>query len=82
MRRVAESYNLFIYSTFVHPPEFTQLLVLMYLDVINFVYILGVYAIMNSKEEKLYYETMLKIKNLINCDNKFRIKANTITIDS
>ena len=40
-----------------------------------------VYSIMNSKNEKIYYETLLKLKKLISCNDKFPIKANAITID-
>ena len=81
LRRAAESNNLFIDSTFIHPPEFIQLLVIMYLDIIGFIYIPGVYTIMNSKNEKIYEEILLKIKYLISCNDKFSIKAKTITTD-
>ena len=81
LRRAAESNNLFIDSTFIHPPEFTQLLVIMYLDLIDFIYVPGVSTIMNSKNEKIYEETLLKTKYLIICNDKFPIKAKTITTD-
>lgn len=53
----------------------------MYLDIIDFIYVSCVYAIMNSKNEKIYEETLLKIKYLISCNDKFPIKAKTITTD-
>ena len=37
----------------------------MYLDNINFIYVPGIYAIMNNKENNNYYETLTKIKELI-----------------
>ena len=53
----------------------------MYLDTINFIYIPGVYVIMNNKKENTYKEILNKIKDLITCNNKFPLKVNTITID-
>ena len=33
---------IYLDSIFIHPPEFTQLLVIMYLDIIDFIYVPGV----------------------------------------
>lgn len=54
----------------------------MYLDIIDVIYAQGVYAIMNSKNEKIYEETLLKIKYLISCNDIFTIKAKTKTTDN
>ena len=53
----------------------------MNLNIIDYIYVPGIYAIMNSKNKKIYEETLLKIKYVISCNDKFPIKAKAITTD-
>lgn len=81
LNRISQANNWFIDSTYIHLPDFYQVFIFMYLDNINFIYVPGAYAIMNNKKSNVYYEILMKIKNLITCNNKYDIKANTITLD-
>ena len=69
---MAQANNWFIDSTFIHPPDFYQLFILMYLDNINFIYVPAIYSIMNNKKSNNYYETLKKIKNLITLKSTYR----------
>ena len=44
--------NWFLDGTFIHPFEFSQILILIYLDIINLVYIHGLYVIINTKKRR------------------------------
>ena len=52
--RLKVSQHIFIDSTFHHPPNFYQFLILMYKDIITGIKMPGIYVLMNSKEEVLY----------------------------
>ena len=52
--RIKASKNIFLDSTFHHPPNFYQLLIMMYKDIITGLKIPGIYVLMNSKKEILY----------------------------
>ena len=49
--RIKVSKNIFIDSTFHHPLEFYQLMIIMYKDIITGLKIPGIYVLMNSKKE-------------------------------
>ena len=70
IKRLANAMNWFLDGTFIHPPEFSQILILMYLDTINFIYIPGLYAIINSKKEEMYDIVIKQFKNIITCNGK------------
>ena len=52
--RMRQSKNYFIDGTFHHPPDFTQLLIIMYKDIISGIKITGLYILLNSKKEEIY----------------------------
>ena len=49
-----QSRNFFIDGTFHHPEEFTQLILIMYKDIITSIKIPGLYILVNSKKEIMY----------------------------
>ena len=53
----------------------------MYLGPINFIYVPGIYVIMNCKKLYIYEKTISKINDIITCNNKYPVNMNTITID-
>ena len=64
--RFIKSKNIFIDDTFHHPPDFKQLLIFMYKDIITDKKIPVFYILMNSKEQQLYdlvFESIIKIIN-------------------
>ena len=52
--RLKASKHLFIDGTFHHPPDFYQMLIIMYKDIITGLKIPGLYILLNSKREILY----------------------------
>ena len=69
------SKNLFIDGTFHHPPDFYQMLIIMYKDIITGLKIPALYVLLNSKREFLYeivFESI--IRNILQssiCDLNF-----------
>lgn len=64
LKRIKVSKNLFVDGTFHHPPEFYQLLIIMYKDVITNLKLPGIYILLNSKTELIYdlvFESLIKI---------------------
>ena len=51
--RLRLSKNYFIDGTFHHPPEFKQLLIIMYRDIISSQNIPGIYIVINGKFERI-----------------------------
>ena len=81
IKRLRVSKNLFVDSTFHHPPEYHQLLVIMYKDIVTSLKIPGIYILMNSKEEYLYDLVFQSILRIIWLDNRENIKVETIVTD-
>ena len=79
--RIKVSKNIFIDSTFHHPPEFYQLMIIMYKDIITGLKIPGIYVLMNSKKEILYQYVFESILRLISEDKNKDIKFETIVTD-
>ena len=76
--RIKVSKNIFIDSTFHHPPEFYQLMIIMYKDIITGLKIPGIYVLMNSKKEILYQYVFESILRLISDDKNKEIKFESI----
>ena len=57
--------NYFIDSTFHHPPEFTQMLIIMYKDILTNIKVPGFYCLLNSKKEILYNLVLESINNIL-----------------
>ena len=79
--RLKVSKNLFIDATFHHPPEFQQLLIIMYKDIITSLKITGIYILMNSKEEYLYDLVFHSLLRIVWHDNLEHILVETIVTD-
>ena len=45
----------------------------MYLDTINFIYVPGLFAIINTKKEEMYDIVINQFKNIITCNGKLPI---------
>ena len=79
--RIKVSKHIFIDATFHHPPDFYQLLIIMYKDIITGIKIPGIYVLMNSKKEILYQYVFDSIIRLLSDDNNNHIKFETIVTD-
>ena len=78
--RISNHY--FIDATFHHPPEFNQLLIIMYIDQITQLKIPALYILMNSKYEKLYDYIFESVINIITQNRSYEIEIKTIVKDS
>ena len=76
-----QSRNFFIDGTFHHPEEFTQLILLMYKDIITSIKIPGLYILVNSKKENMYNYAFKGIIDLLTDSNKLTLKVKTIVTD-
>ena len=63
--RIEASKHLHIDATFTHPPEFNQILVILYIDIINNIRAPGAFIIMNKKTQDLYERVFKSIKYYI-----------------
>ena len=65
INRMRKSKNYFIDGTFHHPPGFTQMLIIMYKDILTNLKISGFYCLLNSKKEILYNYILESINNIL-----------------
>ena len=63
------------------PPEFSQMLIIMYKDIISNLKIPGFYCLLNSKKELLYNYVLESIINILNPHKKFKLEIETIVTD-
>ena len=82
IKRIRKAKHYFIDSTFHHPPEFKQLLIVMYKDIITDLKIPGIYILMNEKSENLYDIVFNSIFNLITNNGKIDINVISIVTDT
>ena len=75
IRRIRKSNHYYIDATFHHPPDFKQLLIIMYKDIITELKIPGIYILMNGKSEKLYDIVFNSIINVITENRKIDINV-------
>ena len=54
IKRIRKAKYFYIDGTFHHPPEFKQLLIIMYKDIITNLKIPGIYILLNGKNKELY----------------------------
>ena len=79
--RIKVSKHIFIDSTFHHPPDFYQLMIIMYKDIITGLKIPGLYILMNSKKEILYQYVFESIVRLLSDGKNNHISFDTIVTD-
>ena len=75
--RMATSKHIHIDATFIHPPDFLQ--VILYIYIINNFRAPGAYIIMNKKNQELYERVFNSIKYYVTSNNTkiFNIKTTT-----
>jgi hypothetical protein len=82
IRRLRISNHLFIDSTFHHPPEFKQLMIIMYHDIVSNLNIPGIYILMNGKSQIHYDIIFDSIINIITNYHELDLNINSIVTDS
>ena len=81
LNRMAASKHIHIDATFVHPPNFIQILIILYIDVINNIRAPGAFIIMNRKTQDLYERVFKSIKYCLTYNKTKIINIKTATID-
>ena len=80
--RIRKSKHLFIDSTFHHPKNYTQLMIIIFKDFITAEYYPGFYILMSNKTEILYDLILKSISRIITQQEIYKIDFITITTDT
>ena len=80
--RIRKSNHLFIDTTFHHPKDFTQLLIIIFKDYISSEYYPGFFILMSNKTEILYDLIFKSLKRIISQQNIYNLTFKTITTDT
>ena len=80
--RARISKHFFIDATFHHPYKFSQLLIIIFKDVISSEYLPGFFILMSNKTEILYTMIFKSIINILTQHNIYKLSINTITTDT
>ena len=72
--RLKESKHIFIDGTFHHPPDFYQMLIIMYKDIITNLKISGIYILLKGKNKELYDLSFDSIIKILTDDRKSKLK--------
>ena len=71
----------FVDATFHHPYKFSQLLIIIFKDVISSEYLPGFFILMSNKTEILYTMIFKSIINILTQHDIYKLNINTITTD-
>ena len=82
LKRIRKSHHLYIDAIFHHPPDYKQLLIIMYKDIITNLKIPAFYILMNGKKEIFYNVVFESIINIITDFRKIDIEINSVVSDS
>ena len=80
--RIRHSNHLFIDATFHHPQGYSQLLIIIFKDIITKEYYPGFYILMTNKTEILYDLIFKSVKRIITQQNIYSLNILTITTDT
>ena len=80
--RIRKSQHLFIDATFHHPEYYSQLLIIIFKDLISSEYYPGFFILMSNKSEILYDLIFKSVKRLISQQNIYDLSFKTITTDT
>ena len=82
IKRIRKAKYFYIDGTFHHPPEFKQLLIIMYKDIITNLKIPGIYILLNGKNKELYDLTFDSIIKILTDDRKIELEVENIITDT
>ena len=84
--RCRQTYHLFIDATIHHPKDFSQLLIIIFKDIIISIikskYYPGFFVLMSNKTEILYDPIFKSIKRILTKFNLYKLEIESITTDS
>ena len=76
------SKHFFIDGTFHHPLGYSQLLIIIFKDIITADYIPGFYILMSNRTEILYNMAFKSVKNILTQNNIYKLELKTVTTDT
>ena len=76
------SNHLFIDGTFHHPEKYSQLLIILFKDIVTSEYYPCFYILMSNKTEILYDMIFKSVKRILTQNNLYSLKFKTITTDT
>ena len=82
LKRIRKSRHLYIDVTFHHPPDYKQILIIMYKDIITNLKIPAFFILMNVKKEIYYNIVVESIINIITDFRKNDIEINSVVSNS
>ena len=74
--------HLFIDATFHHPDKYSQLLIIIFKDIIISEYLPAFFILMSNKTEILYNQIFCSVKRILTQNNIYNLNIETITTDS
>ena len=80
--RARLSKHLFIDATFHHPIGFSQLLIIIFKDVVSSEYIPSFFILMSNKTEILYDQVFKSVIRILTQNNVYKLNIFTITTDT
>ena len=80
--RMRISNHWFVDSTFHHPIEYSQLLIIIFKDIVTSENYPGFFVLMSNKTEIIYDMIFKSIKNILSQNNIYELNIDTITTDT
>ena len=80
--RARVSNHYFVDATFHHPKDFSELMIIIFKDIIIHEYIPCFYILLSNKSEMLYDLAFKSVKRIITQNGLYQINIQTITTDS
>ena len=74
IKKLNNATHFYIDGTFIYPPDFKQLIVILYYDNIIKKRMAGLFALINNKKENGYLHLFKRIKDIITIDNTTELK--------
>ena len=81
IKKLRQALHIYIDGTFLYPPGFVQLIVILYRDESSGIRYPGLYALINNKKEAGYIYLFEKIKHILTLENTSKLELLSYTID-
>ena len=81
IKKLNKASHFYIDGTFIYPPEFKQLIVILYYDDVINKRMPGLFALINNKKENYYLYLFQRIKDILTIEKTTDLKINSYTVD-
>ena len=80
--RARVSNHYFVEATFHHPKDFSELMIIIFKDIINHDYLPGFYILLSNKTEMLYDLAFKSLRRILTQNDLYKLNIQTITTDT